>query len=61
MTQQGEIVGERHAGARMPVGVRRSLTVLLASVLAGAAYLIALRGEALLLDLSAFSERIFCF
>ena len=30
-------------------------------VLAGALYLIAVRGQALLVDLSALSQRIFCF
>ena len=39
----------------------RLLVGVLAAVLAGAAYLIAVRGEALLLDLAAFSQRIFCF
>ena len=43
----------------MPPAVRRALFAALAVVLAGALYLIAVRGEALLLDLAAL--RAFCF
>jgi len=43
----------------MPPAVRRTLFAALAVVLAGALYLIAVRGEALLLDLAAL--RAFCF
>jgi hypothetical protein len=45
----------------MPPGVRRVLFAAVGILLAGALYLIAVRGEALLADLSAFSQRIFCF
>ena len=45
----------------MPAGVRRALLAGVGLLLAGALYLIAVRGEALLLDLSAFSQRVFCF
>jgi hypothetical protein len=45
----------------MPAGFRRALAVAIALVLAGALYLIAVRGEALLADLSALSQRVFCF
>ena len=46
----------------MPTGVRRALLAALGLVLTGALYLIAVRGEALLADLSAFSQRIMaCF
>jgi len=31
------------------------------ALLVGAAYLLAVRGEALILDLAAVSQRIFCF
>ena len=49
----------RHA---MPADVRRVLFAALGIVLAGALYLIAVRGEALLADLSAFGQRILaCF
>ena len=43
----------------LPRGVRRALFAALGIVLAGALYLVAVRGEALLLDLSAL--RAFCF
>jgi hypothetical protein len=55
------IAEDRDASGRMPTGLRALLMGVLAAVLAGAAYLIAVRGEALLLDLAAFSQRIFCF
>jgi hypothetical protein len=45
----------------MPAGLRRALAVVIALLLAGALYLIAVRGEALLADLSALSQRVFCF
>jgi len=41
--------------------VRRALLAALGLLLAGALYLVAVRGEALLLDLSALSQRMFCF
>lgn len=54
--------GTREVGRQlMPAGVRRMLFAALGLVLAGALYLVAVRGEALLLDLSAFSQRVFCF
>ena len=55
------IAEDRNGSGRMPTGLRALLVGVLAAVLAGAAYLIAVRGEALLLDLAAFSQRIFCF
>ena len=54
-------IGERDAGRPlMPAGVRRALLAGVGLLLAGALYLVAVRGEALLLDLSAFSQRVFC-
>jgi hypothetical protein len=44
----------------MPGGVRWALFGALGLLLAGALYLVSVRGEALLLDLSALG-RIFCF
>ncbi|KAB2910984.1 MAG: hypothetical protein F9K29_23660 [Hyphomicrobiaceae bacterium] len=44
----------------LPKGVRRTLYTIAGLILIGALYLIAVRGQALLLDLSAFSQRIFC-
>jgi hypothetical protein len=52
-------IDERRPPARMPGGLRRGLFALLGLVFAGALYLIAVRGEALLLDLAAI--RAFCF
>ena len=51
----------KHDAARqlLPGGVRRALFAALGLLLAGALYLIAVRGEALLLDLAAL--RAFCF
>ena len=55
-------LGEREAARQlMPVGVRRVLLAVLGLVLASALYLVAVRGQALLLDLSALSKGLFCF
>jgi len=52
--------GEREVARQLlPGGVRRALFAALGIVLAGALYLITVRGEALLLDLAAL--RAFCF
>jgi hypothetical protein len=46
----------------MPAGIRRALLAAVALLLASALYLIAVRGEALLADLSGLTERILmCF
>ena len=45
----------------MPAGVRLAVFGVVGLVFAGALYLISVRGQALLVDLSALSERIFCF
>jgi hypothetical protein len=50
------------AGQAMPRGVRNTLFAVVGVVLAGALYLIAVRGEALLADLSGLGQRIIaCF
>jgi hypothetical protein len=46
---------------RMPRALLTALLALLGTLLAGAAYLLSVRGEALILDLAAMSQRIFCF
>ena len=46
---------------RMPRALLTALLALLGALLAGAAYLLSVRGEALILDLAAMSQRIFCF
>jgi hypothetical protein len=53
-------IDERKA-APMPGGLRWGLMAALAVAFAGALFLIATRGEALLLDLSALGQRVFCF
>ena len=45
----------------MPVPVRYAVASVVGLLMAGALYLISVRGEALLVDLSALSGRIFCF
>jgi hypothetical protein len=45
----------------MPGAVRWAVLGAVGLVLAGALYLVSVRGEALLLDLSALGQRIFCF
>ena len=61
MATQGQMQDARTTGDRMPAAVRTALFLAVGSVFAGALYLIAVRGEALLVDLSALSQRIFCF
>jgi xanthine/uracil/vitamin C permease (AzgA family) len=49
------------ARERMPAPLRLAVLGGVGVVLAGALFLIAVRGEALLVDLSSLSQRIFCF
>lgn len=49
------------ATARMPRPVRLGLTLTLSGIMIGALYLVAVRGEALLVDLAALGSRIWCF
>jgi hypothetical protein len=58
MAQQIQTVARTE---RMPSVLRTGLLAGLGALLAGAAYLLAVRGEALILDLGAVSQRIFCF
>jgi hypothetical protein len=54
--------GEAAGRQAMPASVRYGLLAALAFILGSALYLIAVRGEALLADLSALSQRILlCF
>jgi hypothetical protein len=41
--------------------VRLGVGLLVGLLMAGALYLISVRGTAMLLDMSALSQRIFCF
>ncbi|HWE20507.1 MAG TPA: hypothetical protein VG758_25585 [Hyphomicrobiaceae bacterium] len=62
MAQDVRASGAEGGRQAMPAGVRRALFASLAIVLAGALYLIAVRGEALLTDLSGLTQRILlCF
>jgi hypothetical protein len=44
-----------------PAIVRRTMIALAGIVLVGAAYLIAVRGNALMADLAALGTRVWCF
>ena len=46
---------------RMPRGVRIGLSLALAALFTGALYLVVVRGEALLVDLAALGNRLWCF
>jgi hypothetical protein len=66
MAQQSQtgarpLARQRALTERMPRALRTALLAVLGALLAGAAYLLAVRGEALMLDLGAVSQRIFCF
>ena len=59
-TEHAEL-GRETARQSMPGAVRWAVLGVVGLVLAGALYLVAVRGEALLFDLSALGQRIFCF
>ena len=61
MASQSHIRDDDTARDRMPANVRRVLFGVVGVLFVGALYLIAVRGQALLVDLSALSSRIFCF
>ncbi len=61
MASQGHTHEADTARDRMPAGARFAVLGVVGLVLTGALYLIAVRGQALLVDLSALSQRIFCF
>ena len=46
---------------RMPRAVRLGLLLVLGGLVTSAVYLLAVRGEALLVDLAALGERLWCF
>jgi hypothetical protein len=46
---------------RMPRAVRIGLVLVLGGLVTSAVYLVAVRGEALLMDLAALGERLWCF
>jgi hypothetical protein len=49
------------AKTQAPLPVKMAVMGAVVAMLSGAVYLIAVRGEALLLDLSTFAGRILCF
>ncbi len=51
----------RHEKIRAPRGVGTALTVFVALVVVAAVYLIAVRREALFVDLAGLSGMLFCF
>jgi hypothetical protein len=59
MTEQGQLHDVEAGQQAMPAGLRRALLAGLALLLAGAVYLIAVRGEALLAALSDLAS--YCF
>ena len=59
METQTDLSERGPARQLLPSSVRRALFAALGLLLAGALYLVAVRGEALLLDLAAL--RAFCF
>jgi hypothetical protein len=61
MALQDHIEITRGERERMPAGLRYAVFGAVGLLLTGALYLIAVRGEALLVDLAALSGRIFCF
>jgi len=54
-------LGRDTARQSMPGPLRWAVLGAVGVLITGALYLIAVRGEALLFDLSALSQRIFCF
>ena len=61
MATRSELEARATARQGMPGAVRWVVLAAVGIVLAGALYLVSVRGEALLLDLSALGARIFCF
>jgi len=57
---QNQIGGSRALPERMPPAVRYALLATVGALLSGALFLIAVRGEALLLDLQSVA-RFLCF
>jgi hypothetical protein len=61
MASQSHIEDAPARRERMPAGVRLAILGGVGLLLTGALFLIAVRGEALLIDLQGLSQRIFCF
>ena len=56
-----DTVTPQTSGERAPAAVRRGIFALVALVGLGAIYLIAVRGEAIIVDLTALAGRVWCF
>jgi hypothetical protein len=61
MATQSHTEDDPAVRARMPVGLRWAILGGVGLLLTGALLLIAVRGQALLVDLQGLSQRIFCF
>jgi hypothetical protein len=62
VAQERDIGDDAHSkGDRTPALVKRIGMVLGALVMGGAFYLIAARGEAIIVDLTTMAERFWCF
>ncbi len=61
MASQSQLSRNPALPDKMPRAVRYALVGIVAALLGSALYLVAVRGQALLVDLSALSQRIFCF
>ena len=60
MATQVRLTETEHARYQMPLGVRYAVLGAVAALMIGAVYLIAVRGQALLVDLSGMAQRLFC-
>lgn len=60
MTIQAHARETDEARQRMPQGVRFAVFGVVGGLFLGALYLIAVRGQALLVDLSGLAQRLFC-
>lgn len=61
LESQHEKPYEKDAVIHAPAGFGVALLLLVGAILAGGFYLIAVRGDALFLDLAALSGLLFCF
>lgn len=60
MATQVHLTETEDARHRMPQGLRYAVLGVVAGLSLGALYLISVRGQALLLDLSGLAQRLFC-
>ena len=60
MATQMRLTETEDARHRMPRGLRYAVFGVIAALSLGAIYLISVRGQALLLDVSGLAQRLFC-